>query len=156
MITVEQVLSPDADVRALVAELDAELRAPGHDPSQHHGYPVEKIFQPGLAFFVARIGGTAAGCGGVQFYPDFAELKRMYARPAARGQGVATALLARLEGAARAQGLRLMRLETGDWIVRAIAFYGREGYRRCEAFPPYSRMTPFSIAHSVFLEKSLP
>ena len=62
---------------------------------------IEQVFQPNVRFFVARIGGRAVGCGAVALFDEYAEVKRMYTRDAARGQGVGKALLARLEREAR-------------------------------------------------------
>ena len=55
-------------------------------------------------FFIARLGGVAAGCGGIALIDDYAEVKRMYTRPALRGRGVAKAMLLRLEAEARSAG----------------------------------------------------
>jgi putative acetyltransferase len=154
-ISLQRQTAPTDDARALVAELDADLRGEGYDPSQHHGYPLEKIFVPDLHFYVARVDGRPAGCGGVQFLDGFAELKRMYVRPAFRGTKIAAALIRRLESDATARGLALVRLETGDKQLAAMRFYAREGYRVCAAFPPYTDLDPFSIATSVFMEKRL-
>jgi putative acetyltransferase len=151
----ERVTAPNDDVRSLIAELDAFLHAPGHDPKQHHGYAIEKIFNPAMRFIVARVRGEAVGCGGVEIQGAAGELKRMYTRPAFRGTGVSRAIIARLEDEARAEGCAVVRLETGDWIDRARGFYTREGYSECGAFPPYTELPAFNIAHSVFMEKRI-
>lgn len=57
-----------------------------------------------------------------------AEIKRMYAAPAARGTGAAVALLRALEAEARSAGIRRLVLETGTAQPDAIRFYEREGY----------------------------
>jgi hypothetical protein len=57
---------PDStDARALIAELDAYL-IPLYPIEAHYGYDVEKLLQQDVAFFVIRVDGVAAGCGGVQ------------------------------------------------------------------------------------------
>jgi putative acetyltransferase len=91
----------------------------------------------------------------VALFADFAEVKRMYVREAARGRGVAPALLAQIERAARDAGLTLLRLETGTRQIAARRFYQREGFRVCAAFGDYAAMAPHSIATSVFMEKRL-
>src|ERR1700733_2284592 len=88
--------APTEEVRQLVGELDAVLSAE-YPPEHRHGLKLEAIFQPHIPFFVARLDGTAAGCGGVALLDGFAEVKRMYVRPNARGRGVAQTILARLE-----------------------------------------------------------
>src|SRR5688572_11562673 len=95
-IEIERVDSPTDDAAALVAELDAELAGP-YAPEQRHGLSLAQIFRPRVAFFVARLDGTAVGCGGIAFDDGLAEVKRMYVRPAARGRDVARAILSRLE-----------------------------------------------------------
>jgi putative acetyltransferase len=104
-ITVELVPAATDDVRALVGELDQLLSAE-YTPEQRHGLALDAIFAPNIRFFVARLNGAAVGCGGVAFLADFAEVKRMYVREVARGRGVAQALLARIEEAARDAGFR--------------------------------------------------
>jgi GNAT superfamily N-acetyltransferase len=55
----------------------------------------------------------------------------------ARRDGVARALLERLEQAARMLGYRQLVLETGVRQVPAIALYSRCGWRRIAPFGPY-------------------
>jgi len=98
----------------------------------------------------------AVGCGGVAFLGDFAELKRMYCRPAMRGQGVAPALLAKIEEAARDAGFTRLRLETGVHQHAAIRFYERSGFRVRGPFGAYAAMAPQAIALSAFFEKTVP
>jgi putative acetyltransferase len=73
--------------------------------------------------------GTPLGCGALRRLDDTsAELKRMYVEPAARGTGVATAVLRALEQAAVDRGWTTVKLETGPAQHEAIRFYEREGY----------------------------
>src|SRR5919112_1293218 len=83
--------SPDAV--PLISELEAELAQ--HYPAEsRHGYSVEKLLREGVAFFVARVQGRPAGCGGVQIFgTEYAELKRMYVRPEFRGRRIGTLML---------------------------------------------------------------
>ena len=55
----------------------------------------------------------ASAAAAYALFPDFAEIKRMYVRQACRGQGIADAIVARLEAEVLASGLTLVRLETG-------------------------------------------
>src|SRR5215216_1050994 len=103
---------PDEEVRSLVSELNDELGAL-YLPEQRHGLALDAIFAPHVRFFVARLDGLAVGCGGIAVFDDFAEVKRMYVRPKARGQGVADAIMAKLVGVTRGAGLSVLRLETG-------------------------------------------
>ncbi|MBV9053346.1 MAG: GNAT family N-acetyltransferase, partial [Hyphomicrobiales bacterium] len=94
-ITIEQAMEATAEVRELVGELNAVLGA-AYEPHQRHGLSVDQLFQPNMRFFLAKRDGLALGCGGVAVFDGYAEVKRMYTRPAARGQGVANALLRRI------------------------------------------------------------
>ena len=151
-VSIEAAAGPTEDVRALVGELEDVLAAE-YPPEQRHGLPLASLFQPHVRFFVARLDGEPAGCGGVALFDGFAEVKRMYVRPALRGRGVAQALLARIEAEARAARLPWLRLETGDKQRAAIRLYEREGFQRCAAFGDYALMTPRQIATSVLFER---
>jgi putative acetyltransferase len=154
-ITVELVPGVTDEVRALIGELDQILSAE-YTPEQRHGLAVDAIFAPNIRFLLAHLNGTAVGCGGVAFFADFAEVKRMYVRDMARGRGLARALLARIEKEARDAGFSLLRLETGIRQIAALQFYKRAGFRICTAFGAYATMAPQATVTSVFLQKRLP
>jgi putative acetyltransferase len=62
-----------------------------------------------------HVAGGLVAIGGIELQPaGLAELKRFYVRPAHRGTGVGDALMAAVLEHASAQGVRLVRLETGD------------------------------------------
>jgi len=147
-------VQPDAEVRSLVGALNDELGAL-YPPEQRHGLALDAIFVPHIRFFVARRDGVAVGCGGVALFPDFAEVKRMYVRPAMRGQGVADAIMTKLISVAREAGLSVLRLETGIRSFPALAFYRRGGFRDCAAFEPYASLPSDQVAGSAFLEMRL-
>jgi putative acetyltransferase len=154
MIVIERAHTPSDDVHALIGELDAEL-AGSYAPEQRHGLTIDAIFKPPVRFFVARLDGEAVGCGGVACFDEFAEIKRMYVRAAARGDGVADAIIERLEEEAHGAGLRVVRLETGVHQPAAIGFYRRRGFMPCRAFEPYASLPPGAIKTSYFMEKQL-
>ncbi|MBV8912921.1 MAG: M20/M25/M40 family metallo-hydrolase, partial [Acetobacteraceae bacterium] len=153
-IELGSVTSPTADACTLVAELEATLSA-NYEPHQRHGLKLDAIFQPHIRFFVARLDGEPVGCGGIALFDGFAEVKRMYVRAAVRGQGVAPAILARLEQEASAAGYDTIRLETGTLQHAAMRFYLRSGYTTCGPFGDYVRMAPEAIEASVFMAKRL-
>jgi putative acetyltransferase len=127
--------SPDAE--ALIAELEAHL-APQYAAESRHGFSADRLIRERVAFFVARVDGEPAACGGVLFVDgEHAEIKRMYVRPAFRGRGLGQAVLEHLAAHARAHGLTTLRLETGIHQVEAIALYERAGFRRIPPFGPY-------------------
>jgi putative acetyltransferase len=154
IIEVERVPAATVEVRELINELDRELSA-NYAPEQRHALALDAIFQPHIRFFMARTKGRAVGCGGIALCGCFAEVKRMYVRRDARGQGVADAIVARLTTEALAAGLTMLRLETGTHQAAAIRFYRRCGFQPCKAFEPYASMPPQAVATSVFLEKRL-
>jgi putative acetyltransferase len=151
---IELVLAPTREAAELLAELDQVLDA-AYEPEQRHGLSIEQLFQPGIRFFMVRLDDEPVGCGGVALYGDYAEVKRMYTREAARGRGIGKALLARIEAEARNAGLRVLRLETGIEQAAAIGLYQRWGFRRCGKFGHYAQLHPHRITASVFYEKLL-
>ncbi len=147
-ITRERPDTPDAV--ALILELEAELD-PLYPRASRHGYSVDKLIAQGVIFFVVRSDGAAAGCGGVQLFgAEYGELKRMYVRPAFRGQGIAKQLLEHLEDYTRDQQIGLLRLETGIHQHAAIGLYERMGYQPIPPFGAY-REDP----NSLFFEKQI-
>src|SRR5262252_10984833 len=113
-LTIERLSQPTPELQELIGELDAVLGA-AYEPHQQHGLAIAQLFEPHVRFFLARLDGVAAACGGVALFNDYAEVKRMYTRPAVRGRGVAKAILRRLEEEARASGKPMLRLETGHF-----------------------------------------
>ena len=74
-------------------------------------------------------------CGGIKRLPDGAcEVKKMFVVDAARGRGVARALLVELERRARDLGYIVARLDTGPRQTRARRMYERAGYVAIENF----------------------
>jgi GNAT superfamily N-acetyltransferase len=74
---------------ALIAELEVHLASRDYPKTSRHGYSVEKLLREAVAFFVTQRDGVAAACGGVQLCgAEYAEVKRMYVRPAFRGLGL--------------------------------------------------------------------
>ena len=59
--------------------------------------------------------------------PEYGEIRRMYLRPGARGQGAAPRLIEALEKKALEQGCRRFMLETGPAQPEALRLYERLG-----------------------------
>ena len=153
-IEIERVNEPTGELAALIGELDGALGA-SYEPHQRHGLSLAQLFAPHMRFFIARYDGTAAGCGGVALFDDFAEVKRMYTRPELRGRGLATALLQRIEQETRTAGKATLRLETGPYQHEAIGLYRGLGFTPCGVFGAYAAMPAANIEMSVFFEKPL-
>jgi ribosomal protein S18 acetylase RimI-like enzyme len=97
-------------------------------------------------------GGRALGCVFLRRVADDAgEIKRLYVRPEARGQGLARALVRRLHAEARAMRLARLLLDTGAGNSAAIALYRSLGYVE---IPRYAENAndPGLAPHLVFME----
>ncbi len=148
IITAERPDTPDA--AALITELEAVLE-PLYPQESRHGLAVEQLIAEGVPFFVLRSEGTAAACGGVKLFGTaYGEIKRMYVRPQFRGQGFAKLMLNHLADFTLAQGITLLRLETGIHQHEAIRLYERMGFQRVGPFGDY-----WDDPLSIFYEKSL-
>jgi putative acetyltransferase len=115
-------------------ELDARYGSNDHEPGAAPS-------ADDIAYFVVAVdntSGRAVGCGGLRpLGGTSVEIKRMYVEPAARGSGVAAAVLRALETAAAQRGWTTVRLETGTSQPDARRFYEREGYREIALFGSY-------------------
>jgi putative acetyltransferase len=90
-------------------------------------------------FVMARIDGTAVGCGGIRrFDAESAEVKRVFVSQSARGQGISRKIMLELESQARALGYRRLVLETGAKQIAAVNLYESMGYTRMSNFSEYA------------------
>ena len=141
------------DVRQFIAELNAYLR-PLSPPEFQFQMTAEQMDQPDTYVFVVRnADGVAQGMGALRVHDGgLGELKRMYARPSARGAGIGRLIVEHLEDEARGLGLTQLKLETGtpEAMPDAHKLYQRCGYERCEAFLDYP-----ASEYSCFYEKAL-
>ncbi len=134
-ISLEPADSPDAVT--LITELEAYLE-PLYRVESRHGLSVARLLAENVAFFVLRTDGTPAACGGVKLYDrEYGEVKRMYVRSAYRGRGFGKLMLSHLENYTRAQGIDILRLETGIHQGEAIGLYEAVGFYRIPPFGPY-------------------
>lgn len=125
------------EARQLIAALDDDLnqRYPGMPV---HGIDADEFRTAGGYFTVVWQNGEAVACGA--FRPldaTSAELKRVYVPAKMRGQGIASAVVAHLENAARERGFGVMKLETGKQQPEALALYRKLGYADIPPFGPY-------------------
>ena len=136
----------------LVLLADGEAYGAALYPAESNHYlPLEALRGSNVLFLVARNAeGTAVGTAALASNSDWAEIKRMWVAPAARGQGLSRRLLAALEDHARNTGIAVIRLETGIHNTEALGLYARTGYLERDAFAPYG---PDPI--SIFMEKHL-
>jgi putative acetyltransferase len=143
--------SPDqAEIRALLSASDTYM-ATLYPAESNHMLALEALKAARVTFLVARIGGRAVGCGAlVRATENWAEIKRMFILPEARGRGIGRRLLQTLEAAALEQGIALLRLETGVRQPEAIALYRSAGFSEIGPFAQYE-----PDPNSVFMEKCI-
>lgn len=91
---------------------------------------VENHYQDG-AFWVVEQAGTVVGTAA--YHPidrgeKAVEIRKMYLKPEARGQGLGRFLLGQLEAAIAAHGFKEIWLETATVLAAAVALYEASGY----------------------------
>lgn len=117
----------------------------------NHFLSIDELRADNVLFAVARDGdGIAIATGALALNDGWAELKRMWVVPQARGRGLSKALLVALETRARDAGITWLRLETGIANHEALGLYERSGFVRIGPFGDY-RPDPLSV----FMEKRL-
>ena len=127
------------EVHALLRQSDA-YHAALYPAESNHLIDVAALAAPNVRFVVARRGSAAVGCGALVVGADGeAELKRMFVAPEARGLKIGSRLLEALEAAGKAEGVRVIRLETGVRQPESLALYRRHGYTERGPFGAYAR-----------------
>ena len=128
------------DVRALLERhlaFAAEVTPVGHV----HALGVERLVDPAVTFFSARVARELLGVGALRELDGaHGELKSMHTAAAARGRGVGRAMVEHLIGVARRRGYRRVSLETGtgDAFAAARALYAAAGFTPCRPFGDYT------------------
>ena len=140
MIEIVQAETPEqlAQVRALFLEYAESL---GFSLC-FQSFDEELASLPGMyappegRLLVAYADGEAVGCTALHKLEDgICEMKRLYVRPWARGQGIGRKLSEQIVGEARLIGFRRMRLDTiENQMQTAVALYRAQGFRE---IPPY-------------------
>lgn len=141
-----------ADTPGILELLEASdaFHAALYPPEDNYLLSVDELLAPGATVVVARDGERAIGMGALVEKNGYAEIKRMFVRPEARGSGIADGILRSLEAVARAANVDTLKLETGPLQPAALAFYERHGFTRTGAFGDYPEGP-----HSVFYAKPL-
>lgn len=136
-ISISRVSRDDAQLRELVALLDADLNSRyGIVQAQYDQFNSLATVD---AAVVAYLNSQPIGCGCYRRIDEStAEIKRMFVRPEHRGSGAAARLLVELEDWASEDGFTRAILETGIKNPEAIRFYTKSGYTRIENYGQYA------------------
>ncbi|HLN17244.1 MAG TPA: GNAT family N-acetyltransferase [Acidimicrobiales bacterium] len=129
------------DVRALLAKHLAFSDATT-PPAYAFALDAERLAEPGVTFFSARLDGMLVGVGALKRLDDrHAELKSMHTLEAERRRGVGRAIVEHILVFARAQGFERVSLETGtmEEFAPARSLYRQMGFEPCEPFGDYQK-----------------
>lgn len=131
-------------VQRLIGEMNAErsARMPGFTPSGGSTVEPDDFELPDGVFLLATQGELDLGCAGLRrLSPGVGEIKRLFVSPAARGQGVARALMRALEDRARSLAYGTLRLDTDGGHPAAVALFHSHGFHAIADYNgnPYAR-----------------
>ena len=129
-----------ADVQALLRRHLAFANA-NSAPEDVHALEVEALADPAVSLYGYRAGGELLGVAALKRLDDgHAEIKSMHTAEAARGQGVARALVEHVLAIARERGFGRVSLETGAGpaFVPARSLYASAGFEACGPFGDYA------------------
>jgi GNAT superfamily N-acetyltransferase len=104
------------------------------------------INEPGSGIWLAYLGNEVKGCVVLRrlaSVPRASECKRLYVKPAARGNHIADRLLDAQEEFARNNAVEWIYLDSYDDLKAAITLYERRGYERCERYNDNPQATLF-------------
>jgi putative acetyltransferase len=141
-----------ADVRGLL-ERHLAFTNSQSPPEDVHALDVDGLLDPSVTFFSFRDDGVLLGVGALkELDASHAEVKSMHTAQAARGRGVARAILDHILAVARERGYTRISLETGamEAFAPARTLYATAGFTPCAPFADY-RLSP----NSAFMTLSL-
>ncbi|MFC0513631.1 GNAT family N-acetyltransferase [Mucilaginibacter angelicae] len=142
-VTLIRTNSDNPDFRLLVTELDADLRLRNGD--MMNIYDQHNIIEKNDTVVIAYTDQIPAGCGCFKaFDQDSVEVKRMFVRPGARGNGISKIVLNELETWALESGFKHAVLESAGKQVEAHNLYQKSGYGRIPNYGPYVNL-PYSF-----------
>ncbi|MCE7029768.1 bifunctional helix-turn-helix transcriptional regulator/GNAT family N-acetyltransferase [Jiella avicenniae] len=132
-------VDPRSDVaRYCLGEYYAELARRferGFDVALSADPEAGSMIRPRGAFVVAFSDDMPVGCVGLKgTCADYAEVKRLWVAPAARGLGLAWKIMAQVEAIARELGVPLLRLDTNKALPEAVAMYRKSGWTEIDRF----------------------
>ncbi len=149
-ITVVRTDPRQPENRALIESLDNYMLAL-YPAESTHRIDLTTLASENARFYSALLNATVVGCGGILLALGYAEIKRIFVSPQARGLGIGRRLLTALETEARSLDFALLRLETGIYQLEALALFEVMGFTTCSSFGNYPPDDP----NSIFMEKRL-
>ena len=142
-VRVERIRSSSEEALAILHEYYEAVHVVQRDTPAG----IQKMLKtPDSGMWLAFLGDEAVGCVVLRKLDSMshaAECKRLYVRPAARGNHIADILLDAMEAFARNRHIRWIYLDTYDDLKTAIALYERRGYQRCERYNDNPQATLF-------------
>jgi len=149
MLIVEKTSPRDPGARALLEQSHA-LMLSLFSPDACHFLDLDALEAGNIHLFAAREGDQTLGTGALANKGTYGEVKSMFTAEAARGKGVAAALLRQIEDTAIEMGLPELKLETGTGLDAAHRLYERTGFTYCGPFGDYK-----NAPESLFMTKPL-
>ncbi|EBA13547.1 GNAT family N-acetyltransferase [Roseobacter sp. CCS2] len=149
MIIVERTDPHHPQATALLKQSHALMESL-FPPEDNFYLDVGDLVSPDIHFYTAREGETVLGTGALMIKSAYGEVKSMFVSEAARGKGIAAALLRQIEDTAREEGVTILKLETGNLLHAAHRLYARHGFTTCDVFGDY-----VTGKSSIFMEKPL-
>ncbi|MGY3214348.1 GNAT family N-acetyltransferase [Mucilaginibacter sp. HD30] len=147
---VKRTTSDDPDFKALVKELDKDLRIINGEVMDV--YDQHNIIEAIETVIIIYLDNEPVACGCFKQYAgDTIEIKRMYVKPHARGMGLSKTTLLQLEEWAKELGFTCSLLETGARQTEALGLYNKVGYVQIPKYEPYVDL-PDSICFRKYLQ----
>lgn len=121
-------------LREYYAELGRRFKQ-GFDVSLSRDPDAKDMRRPRGSFIVAMSDTLPVGCVGLKGTDHlYAEIKRLWVAPSARGLGLGKRLMDAAENAARTLGIALLRLDTNSALPEAGQLYRTTGWREIRRF----------------------
>lgn len=142
-IRVERLSAPNDAALAILQEYYDAVHVVQRDQP---GSLRRTIEEPGSGMWLAYREEEVVGCvvlRSLANIPLASECKRLYVKPAARGNRIADKLLDAQEEFARSQGVEWIYLDSYDDLKAAVALYERRGYQCCERYNDNPQATLF-------------
>jgi len=131
-VRVEVEPADSVDARHCLQQYFAELARrfeEGFEIDRGGGADPADMTPPDGWFVIARLDGRAVGCGALKRLDGaMGEIKRVWCEAGARGLGVATRIMDRLEVLAANAGFNAVRLDTNHALTEAHTLYRKRGY----------------------------